>query len=325
MRLLLVVTLVVMAGCSGKRESKNFAEFTGEYLYGSLAMSPVAATSVGYHVHEGKRLDEQWDDYSAQGLERQRNFYRDLLQRLNSFAPESLDAQEQADRVMIEDQVRLALLELDTIQNYRHNPTVYVELIGNGLFTCYSLEYAPKPERYKQIIARLNGVTALLNQAKANLADAPEVWNRVAREENDGNIGLVDQVLRAGAPAEVKAEYDRAADAALPALRGFSEWLAGDLSKRTSDWRLGKEKYAQKFRHVLEVERTPEQVLAEAEADLTAVRRQMFELSLPLHRRFYPKHRDPVDPEPDRRRNAEQDRGKARDARHVHAGREARP
>ena len=39
---------------------------------------------------------------------------------------------------------------------------------------------------------------ALFDQAKANLVDAPEVWNRVAREENDGNIGLIDKTLRAG-------------------------------------------------------------------------------------------------------------------------------
>ncbi len=39
--------------------------------------------------------------------------------------------------------MNLSLLELDKIQSYRHNPTVYVELVGNALFNPFVLEYAP--------------------------------------------------------------------------------------------------------------------------------------------------------------------------------------
>jgi len=35
-----------------------------------------------------------------------------------------------------------------------------------------------------------------MDQAKMNLIDSPEVWTRVAREENDGNIDLIDKTLR---------------------------------------------------------------------------------------------------------------------------------
>ena len=70
--------------------------------------------------------------------------------------------------------------------------------------------------------------------------DAPEVWNRVAREENDGTIGLIDKTLRAEVPEAQKADYGRAADGALAALKEFGAYLEKDLSKRTSDWRLGR-------------------------------------------------------------------------------------
>ena len=120
-----------------------------------------------------------------------------------------------------------------------------------------------------------------MDQAKMNLADSPEVWNRVAREENDGNIDLIDKTLRAKVPASLKADFDKAAHAALNSLRAFNAYLKDDLSKKTSDWRLGKERYAQKFTYSLVAGKTPEQVLAEAETALKETREQMAKLAAP--------------------------------------------
>ena len=114
-----------------------------------------------------------------------------------------------------------------------------------------------------------------------SLADAPEVWNRVAREENDGTIGLIDKTLRAEVPEAQNADYGRAADGALAALKDFSAYLAKDLSKKTSDWRLGREKYALKCDYVLATGKTPERLLAEAEAALKATRDDLDNLAKP--------------------------------------------
>jgi uncharacterized protein (DUF885 family) len=156
-----------------------------------------------------------------------------------------------------------------------------VELVGNALFPPFVLEYAPLDTRFGHIIQRLSRIPALMDQAKMNLLDSPEVWNRVAHEENDGNIDLIDKTLRAKAPASLKADFDKAAGAALDSLRAFNTYLKEDLSKKTSDWRLGKERYAKKFAYTLVAGKTPEQVLAEAEASLQDVRQQMTKLAAP--------------------------------------------
>ena len=176
----------------------------------------------------------------------------------------------------------MSLLELDKIQSYRHNPTVYVELVGNALFNPFVLEYAPIEKRYGQIIQRLQKIPALMQQAQGNLVDSPEVWNRVAREENEGNLDLIDKALRAKVPDAMKADYDAAAKPALEALRGFTKFLKDDLAKKTSDWRLGKDKYDPKFAYTLVSGKTPEQVLAEAEGALKDMREQMAKLAAPL-------------------------------------------
>ena len=70
--------------------------------------------------------------------------------------------------------------------------------------------------------------------------DSPEIWNRVAQQENDGNIDLIDREVREKAPAGVKGAYDAAASQAIAALRGFNTWLNGTLKQHQSDWRLGR-------------------------------------------------------------------------------------
>lgn len=277
--------LLLVSGCGAERPPAAFEALVREFVFTALAMAPVTATGAGYHVHQGIRLDELLDDYSEAGLERQRLWYRAFNERLRRQVDfTALSPDEQADFEIIRNEIGLKLLDLDAIQNYKRNPTVYVELIGTGLFDPFVREYAPKAERFGHIIARLRRVPALLDQARANLTSAPEVWNRVAREENEGNIALIDRTLREAAPPELRAAYGEAAGPALAALKAFNDWLAHELSRRPADWRLGADLYRRKFRFVLATSAAPEAVLADAQAALEAVRSEMLDLSLALDR-----------------------------------------
>ena len=294
---LLLLVALGWFGCAKRKMPEAFTPLAEEFVYTSLALSPVGATSAGYHTHAGMKLDEMLDDLSPAGIEQQRKFYQGFRERLaKAVDPQQLAPEDRADYDIIQDQISLNLLEFDQIQSYKHNPTVYVELAGNALFNPHVLEYAPKKERVGHIIARLGKLPAFLDQAKKSLADAPEIWTTVAMEENDGNISLVDKIIRAGIAEDQRDAYERAAKPALDSLRGFQDYLKNDLAKRSqSDWRLGKEKYNQKFRYALATDLAPEQVLAKAEADLKAVRARMLELSLPLHTKMFPGKRDRSD------------------------------
>ncbi|HEX6896616.1 MAG TPA: DUF885 domain-containing protein [Bryobacteraceae bacterium] len=262
-------------------EKQDLSKLTDEFVHGSLALSPVSATSAGYHEHAGIHLDQKLDDYSATGIQDQQQFYSSFHDRLAAIKPDQLSNEDRADYQILQHQVELALLELREIQSYRHNPTVYVELVGNALFTPFVLEYGPIEPRYRDIIQRLTAVPALMDQAKGNLVDAPEVWNRVAQQENDGNLDLIDKTLRAKVPAGLKPDYDRAAAGALDSLRAFSAYLKNDLSRKTSDWRLGKEKYDKKFAYTLVTGKSPAEVLSEAEAALKNIREEMTKIAAP--------------------------------------------
>ena len=250
----------------------QFNQLVDDFVFGTLSLAPTTATGMGYHRHRGVLLDDQLEDFSPAGIKASLNLLSEIEMRIGTLDAKSFNQEQRADINIMHGAIAAARLDLQDIQSYRHNPTLYVELIGNALYTPYVLHYAATEERFKHIISRLNLIPQLVRQAKENLQDSPELWNKVAREENGGNVDLIEGVLRADCPAALVADYTRAAAPALDALRGFNIWLDGTLSKKTADWRLGKKRYAQKFSFVLATGKTPEALLEEAEADLAKTR-----------------------------------------------------
>ena len=252
------------------------------------------ATSAGYHVHNDVPLDEQLDSYSPEALDSQRKFYKDMQARLNGAAERGgLNAQERADFDLMRGFAAQQQLELDVIQRYKHDPTLYVELVGAALFNPLVLEYAPIEKRFQHITQRLKQVPRLLGEGRVNLMDSPEVALRVAIQENDGNRDLLVRTLADAAPASEKTSYQRHSADALRAIDSFTEFLQSELSKKPSDWRLGADKYNRKFATALGIQLTPDQVLADAEAELERTRARMQELAVETHRKSFSRNRVP--------------------------------
>ena len=293
--LALLMSTLIAAGCGSPEH--NFSKLADEFVYSTLSFSPVAATAAGLHRYQGRNLDEQLDDMSPATLDHQREYYRRFRERLqNQVKPDALSAESRADLHIILDQLALRLLDLEEIQTCLHNPTMYVEMTGNALFTPLTLEYAPLPVRIRHIVARLKILPLLLDQARTNLLSSPAIWTQVALEENEGNIALVDKTIRAAVPADQRAEFDRAARPALDALGSFQHYLQGSLALRDNyDWRLGRDLYTRKFRYALASGADPSDILDVAAHSLQDVRVRMLALALPLHARYFPNHRDHAD------------------------------
>jgi uncharacterized protein (DUF885 family) len=301
-----LATMTYAATSSSSEASNKFAELSDQFIKESLALSPTNASAAGYHKHidpkTGKtiELDALLDDLSLKGIDKQRAFYAHWRERFHKEAPVSaLNIEDAADWQLIDDQIGLNLLEFDKIQNYRHNPTAVVELIGSAIFLPLTQGYASQEVRMAHVLSRMKAVPTLLDQVKTYLSDTDPVWVKTAIDENDGNVDLVENTVKDAIPADsaLKAQYDQIAPSTISALKDFSKWLQNDLSKRASKrtWRLGKELYDQKFRLVMETDVTPEQLLADAESDLKSVRAEMLQLALPMHTQMYPDHGDHSD------------------------------
>lgn len=295
---------LLTAGC-GKSPSEKLAQITGEFVYTSLSFSPSAATGAGLHEYKQQKLDDMLDDFSPAGVDRQQKAYEQFRDRLKEIPADSLAAEDRADLTILDDQTELALLDLTTIHTPLHSPTLYVETLGSALFSPYVLEYAPKPQRIRSIIARLEKVPLFLDQATVNLVSSPPVWTQVATEENLGNIELVDKTIRASVPDDLRDAYARAARPALDAMNKFQAFLKNNLTARIDyDWRLGQDRYTRKFRVSLEIGAEPDTILDQAERRMREVRSHMLELARPFHAQFAPAHRDHAELSGDAQQNA---------------------
>jgi uncharacterized protein (DUF885 family) len=300
---ILLTFVLILSGCGG-RHGDQLTTMSEEFVNTTLSFSPGMATGAGLHKYQGRNLDDQMDDLSPASLDKQRIYYQDFQKRLARLNASKLPVEDRADLSMLQNQTAANLLELLEVRSPFHNPTLYVETLGNALFNCYVLEYAPKPARLQNIISRLQSVPLFLDQAATNLTDSTDVWTSVAMDENLGNIDLVDRKIRADVPGDMANAYSLAATPALAAMNKFQGYLKDSLSRRNSyEWRLGSDRYSRKFRFTMQAGVEADNMLPAAERDLQKVRAEMLMLALPLHRQFFAGHGDHNDLSGDAREN----------------------
>jgi hypothetical protein len=264
---------LLLTRCGGPNPSqKALAGLTAEFTRTALSFAPAAATAAGYHRHGKVLLDELLDDYSSAALDRQRLFYSGFRRRLgSSVAPGDLSAEENADLTLLRSRVESELLQLEKIRSYRHEPGIYTGRIREALVHPFRQNYAPWPERARQIVSRLRQIPWLIECARTNLVDSTEIRLNAALEENEENVYLIDDVIREAVPGALAGDYDGAAEAALEALKGFGDFIGRDMPLRgEADWRLPAELYAVVFRQAAGAA-APAEVLTAAEAELAAV------------------------------------------------------
>jgi len=295
-----------------RNASSKFADLSDSFVKEALVLNPTNASQAGYHKHVDKKsgksieLDSVLDDMSAEGMQKQRDFYAAWQSRFAKETPLSgLNPEDGADYRLIDDQIKLQLLELDDIQNYKHNPTVAVELIGTAIFQPLTENYAAKEIRLGHVLSRIEQIPRLLDQVKAYQNNVDPIFINTAIEENSGNIDLIENTVAKEIPSNssnpagtgLKKRYDEVAPKAIAALKSYSKWLTDDLAKRPCDrnWRLGKNLYDRKFQLVMEADITPTNLLADAESSLKSVRAEMLQLCLPLHKQYYADHNDHAD------------------------------
>jgi Uncharacterized protein conserved in bacteria len=306
-KLAILISLALLCGDAFAATTKEmyadkFAQLSDQYMKDTLARYPSNASQFGYHKHTDPKtgkileLDAMLDDVSLEFISSEREFYSNWRKRFREETPPSqLDAQDRADWQLIDDQIGVALLDAEQIKTHKHNPTWIVEMIGSAVFQPLTVDYAPKAVRVGHAVSRIAEVPRALKQVKEYIDDCSPVFVSAAIAENAGNIELIEKTIAEEIPkndSELKAKYEEVSPPAVAALKDFTRWLQDDLAKRKTDrsWRLGKALYDKKFKLVIESDITPEQLLAEAEKELKAVRAEMLQIALPLHKQMYPTH-----------------------------------
>ncbi len=270
-----------------------FLDQAQRFILAGLRFQPVEATQAGYHGDAQTPLDTQLDDASPATIAAQRALF---TAGQACFAAVKTDSPEDAaDLALLRDNIDSNLFQLDTLQPYRYRPQDYVEMIGSGLFFPLTSTNGTEQERLTGVVARMEKIPRILDEARQNVKDADPVYIDTALDENSGDTGVIQQIgtmIPSGSP--LRTRYDAASKAALASLESYGAWLKGDLANRshTVTWRTGPEVYAKIFTFALGpgTHETPDSVLASAEAQLVKVRTAMYEEALPLHNQWFTDH-----------------------------------
>jgi len=252
-----------------------------------LEAYPTWGTMTGYH-----RVDHHWPDLSDAGRMARLALFGEHARRLEAFPDSELSAEERIDRAVLLEEIEKAVFSDEILRSEAWDPLESVYLMGGGLFSILSREYAPWSERGAALLARLEGLPRLTRDVAKGLTGLPDrpvalLQLDTALSQLGGVVDLVDAAVteaksraEAGEASELVAPIEGATTDAKVALEVLRAALDGDVRDRASgEGRLGAELFAQKLRLTLGSDITPEQLRERAWADYHAVRGEMLRLA----------------------------------------------
>jgi uncharacterized protein (DUF885 family) len=248
----------------------SFSAFVDEYYDAAFAWSPSGGTASGFHQY-----DKQIEDRSAAAYSKRIATLESLRVKAAAFKPADLSPQDAADLQILQNSIEAELLDVKTLQTWKHNPIDYVAGAGSAVDLIMKREFAPAKERLQAVTARLQGAPALVAAMKANVVNPPKEFTDLAIRVAAGSVGFLKSDVAkwakdaAGGDAQALADFHKADDAAAQAMQDASKWLKSDLLPRSHGaYAIGAENFAKKMQYEEMVDIPLDKLLAVGQANL---------------------------------------------------------
>ena len=278
-QLILLLALLQFA-CNPSRQT--FHALVDDYLVWHFQSSPVEATWIGMHDHDGR-----FGRYTSESVQAAAQQVRQFQIRLGQIDPETVSLEEEVDYHIFQNSLDLVLFGLIDLREHTWNPMQVAQEVGFGIMLLASQDFAPLAERLANILNRLKDIPRVLEEAQTALETAPEVHTRTAIRQVNGAVNLVSEelfTLLSPLTTDQEQALREASDTAAAALEAFSSWLESNLLPRADkDFRLGAKLYERKLLLSLGEDITPDEILRRARSELAMTQHEMFELALPLY------------------------------------------
>lgn len=289
-RLAAIAFALVLAGCARGASSAQraadaghsaFSQFVDDYFSALYAFAPTQGTAVGFHEY-----DARLEDLSGPAFEgRARTLHR-LEGRLDTLRSRTHSAEDSIDAAMIDGAIRSELLEIETLQSWRHNPMLYVAVPGGAVDGLMKRDFAPAGDRLRSVTARLRQVPAVLAAMRANVENPPREFTDLAIRMAGGSIGFfrgtVADWARTAAAGDTASwrEFSAANDSAASAMEAATAWLEHELLPRSrGSFAIGARAFADKLRYDEMVDTPLDSLLAIGEANLAKDHQAIIEVS----------------------------------------------
>jgi len=251
---------------------ERFSALAHQILDDLLGSQPTLATALGEHRH-----DDRLDDYGPAALDAERRMLASHRSALAEFNRSGLDRVNAVDVELLTARVEERLFEVDQLREHEWNPLVANP--GSALYLLLAREFAPLPDRLRNLAGRLAAVPDALATARSVLGAMPRVHVETAINQFEGTrnllVGDVEEAVTKAEP--LRREIDPPRQAALEAIDEHVAWLRDRLSaidsgsEQARDPRIGPELFGAKLAHRLDAASDADAILARAEADLERV------------------------------------------------------
>jgi uncharacterized protein (DUF885 family) len=273
-------------------EDAKLAAYFRTYLDEEMKHRPSYATFLGDH-----RFDNRLEDLTPAAQKAADERAKKALDGLKAEVDYGkLTRFGQIDFEILEHELKKSLWISEHERPYETNPLVYNEAITGSIYTMLTQSTTPKERNIRLAAERIAFVPRVVAAAKASLKDPPRIWVEVAIQRNKGAISFYEKGIFEITSETQGSELHAACRQILPSLHEYQEFLEKDLLQRaTGDWRLGKERFAEKLVMELDAGLTAEQVLREAESEAQRMEREMAFVARQLWSRYFPKEPVPTD------------------------------
>ncbi len=183
---------------------------------------------------------------------REAAYWRQWRQRLAAVKPDDLDAAQRTDLAMLHAKVESDAWYLEQFRSWEWNPAQYN--VASILDLALNTEYAPLPQRLRDLRQRLRRVPAYYRAAQQSLGEVTREHTELALQQAPGVLSVLDEI-------EAKSKGGMAVErkAARAAVVGYQRFLQALLPKASRSFRIGEAVYEAKFGHDIQSSRSARQ------------------------------------------------------------------
>jgi uncharacterized protein (DUF885 family) len=246
------------------------SSFVDDYFNALFDWSPSTATAIGFHQYDSK-IENFSESAIRRRIEQLKTLQADLVRAKSG----RLTTDEEIDAEIIDYQIKAELLDLETLQTWRHNPMNYVGLPGSAIDGLMKRNFASPAERLRSVISRLKDVSALIDAMKANVQNPPHEFTDLSFRIAQGSVGFFNDTVAtwakdaAGSDASLLQEFGEANRAAAKSLEDAATWLEKSLLPNSKGrYAIGAENFAKKLLYEEMVDTPLDRLLAIGEANL---------------------------------------------------------
>lgn len=210
-----------------------FRSLVDQFIEEHFRLDPESATRAGDH-----RFDGNVSDLTRKGIEARIRWASEWKYRFGRIDPQTLDAQNEADREWLAATCDGYLLEDYQIRSYRKEPGIYIPT--SGIYALLERDFAPLKDRMRLVATRERAALGNFQAARENIRpdEMPKIAAEILSQEMAVTLAFFSRELPA-AFASVpdgpsKADFDDANRRTIAAIQAYQKWLTVEVAPKAS-------------------------------------------------------------------------------------------